>query len=275
MSDGFPITVVKVGGRELIPGAGLGGLVSWAARQVHRGHALVVVHGGGEEVTDRAGRLGLDTQKRDGLRVTSDSMLEVVAEVLGGRVNLRLTNALEGAGVPAVGLSGVSARMLTVRPAGRPPGSLGWVGEPTSVRTRLILRLLEDGYTPVVAPLGSDGAGGVYNVNADAAAAVLAARLRAQLLLLTDVPGVRTANGEVVSELSVGDARRLLTDGTAHDGMVPKLSAAIRALNEGSPGVWIGNLDALEEGTTGGTRLAPIRRAFLAPLLPIRVQAGT
>lgn len=274
MSGAFPITVVKVGGRELVPGAGLGSLVSWVARQVHGGRALVIVHGGGEEVTARADQLGIATEKRDGLRVTSDSMLDVVAEVLGGRVNVRLCNALEGAGVPAVGLTGVSARMLTVRPAGRPAGSLGWVGEPTSVRSRLILRLIEDGYTPVVAPLGTDGAGRVFNVNADAAAAVLAARLRASLLLLTDVPGVRTATGEVASELSVSEARRLVADGIAQDGMVPKLSAAIRALAEGSTGVWIGNLDALAETYPGGTRVVPVRRAVPTPALPVRTPAG-
>ncbi len=272
-----PPWVVKVGGDELLPGPALGQLVLWTARQVRRGHRLVLVHGGGDEVTARAAALGLPTEKRDGQRVTSDAMLEVVAEVLAGRVNVRLTNALEGAGVPAVGLSGVSGRMLPVRPAGRPRGSLGWVGEPTQARSRLIGKLLEEGLTPVVAPLGSDGAGGVYNVNADLAAGAIAAALGGPLYLLTDVSAVQGADGRALAALSAAQARGLIADGTARDGMVPKLSAALHALSHGASLTWIGSLASLGDDAgrpRGGTWVGGARRDLPVPLAALPRAGG-
>ncbi len=269
--------VVKVGGDELLPGPALGQLVLWTARQVRRGHPVVLVHGGGDEVSARAQQLDLPTEKRDGQRVTPAAVLEVVAEVLAGRVNLRLTNALESAGVPAVGLTGVSGRILPVRPAGRPPGSLGWVGEPLPARARLLGKLLEEGLTPVVAPLGTDEAGGVYNVNADLAASALAAALGGPLFLLTDVPAVRGKDGRALSELTPAEARRLLSDGTAQDGMIPKLTAALRAVESGAPLVWIGSLASLgDDGARprGGTVLGAARRPSSLPFLPTRTPGG-
>lgn len=260
--------VVKCGGDELVPGPALGQVALWVARQVRHGRPVVLVHGGGDEVTSRATALGIPTVKREGLRVTTDAVLEVVAEVLAGRVNVRLTNALEGAGVPAVGLTGISARMLLVKPAGAPAGSLGWVGEPRLVHTRLLAKLLEEGLTPVVAPLGSDGAGGVYNVNADLVAAALAGALRARALLVTDVDAVHAADGRSRAELSVADARRLIADGVATDGMVPKLTAALRGLADGAAGVWIGALGGLgDDGPLpgAGTWVGPA--PSLAPIL--------
>jgi acetylglutamate kinase len=265
------LAVVKVGADELVPGPALAQLALWTARQVRRGQRLVLVHGGGDEVTQRADALGLPTVRREGQRVTSDEMLEVVAEVLGGRINLRLTNALEGAGVPAVGLTGVSARILPVRPAGDPPGALGWVGEPAPARGRLLLKLLEDGFTPVLAPLGRDDAGGVYNVNADLAAAAVAGALGAAVFLVSDVPGVLGSDGRPIPELSAADARRLVASGVARDGMVPKLRAALRATEFGAPRAWIGSLAMLGDDPThprGGTLLPPRRRGPV-PLLPV------
>lgn len=252
------ISVVKVGGDELVPGPALGQLVLWTARQVRRGQRLVLVHGGGDEVTERAEVLGLATERHAGQRVTSDAMLEVVAEVLAGRVNVRLTNALESAGVPAVGLSGVSARILPVRRAGSPPGSLGWVGEPLAARCRLLLKLLEEGLTPVVAPLGTDGAGGVFNVNADLAAGAIAEALGASLYLVSDVDGVLDADGVRLPTLVAADVRRLVGDGVARDGMIPKLTAATRAVGGGAPLAWVGSLAALGDDPVhpkGGTRI--------------------
>lgn len=270
--------VVKCGGDEIVPGPALGQVALWVARQVRHGRPVVLVHGGGDEVTARATALGIPTVKRDGLRVTSDAVLEVVAEVLAGRVNVRVTNALEGAGVPAVGLTGLSARLLLVTPAGTPPGALGWVGEPRLVHTRLLAKLLEEGLTPVVAPLGSDGAGGVYNVNADLVATALAGALRARALLVTDVDAVHAADGRSRAELSVAEARRLIADGVATHGMVPKLTAALRGLADGAAGVWIGALGGLgDDGPLpgAGTWVGPA--PSLAPMLirPSRAPGGT
>ncbi len=277
MNGTAPPWVVKVGGDELLPGPALGQLVLWTARQVRRGNRVVLVHGGGDEVSARAAQLGLPTEKLDGQRVTPPEVLEVVAEVLAGRVNVRLTNALESAGVPAVGVTGVSGRMLPVRPAGRPSGALGWVGEPIGARVRLLGKLLEEGLTPVVAPLGTDETGGVYNVNADLAAGALAAALGGPLFLLTDVPALRGKDGRALADVSVAEARRLIADGTASDGMIPKLTAALSAAQAGAAPVWIGSLASLgDDGSRprGGTVVGPVRRLSATPLLPARTRGA-
>lgn len=265
--------VLKVGGRELVPGPALAELALRVAEAVRSGRRVVVVHGGGDEVTERAAELGLPTEKVDGQRVTSDAMLSVVAEVLAGRVNLRLVNALEGAGVPAVGVTGVSGQLLRVAPAGDPPGRLGWVGEPRATRPQLLGHLLDDGWTPVVAPLGTDGAGGVYNVNADLAAASIAAALGADLLLLTDVPAVRDRQGRSLAALDPTGVQRLIDAGDARDGMIPKLSAAVASIVGGAASAWIGDLAGVgPEGprSSSGTR---VTRTAVRPGPPARRSA--
>lgn len=238
--------VLKVGGRELLPGPELATVVTTVAAIARTGAGVVLVHGGGEEVSARCDELGLPVERVAGQRVTTDAVREVVAEVLSGRVNLRVVNALESAGVPALGLSGVSGGLLVVRPAGEPPGSLGWVGEPTSVNARLLQDLLEAGFTPVVAPLGTDAEGGVYNVNADRAASAIAGALGARLVLLTDVAAVRGEAGEPLHDLTPSAIRRLIARGTARDGMVPKLESAASAIARGAADVWVGDLEGFE-----------------------------
>jgi len=252
-----PPWVLKVGGRELEPGPALARLVELVRGAVRGGRAVVVVHGGGVEVSRRAAELGLATEQRDGLRVTSTEMLEVVVEVLAGRVNNRLVAALEEGGVPSIGVSGVSGRLLSVVPSGDPPDSLGWVGDPAAVDARWLRRTLSDGFTPVVAPLGLDPSGHLRNVNADLAAGAIASALGADLLLLTDVPSVRDAEGRSLTALSPSEAQRLIGRGVAHGGMIPKLDAAVRSLSAGARSVWIGDLDGL--GPTGPTEGAGTR----------------
>jgi acetylglutamate kinase len=264
--------VVKVGGRETDPAEGLAQVVAFVLRAQRAGREVVVVHGGGEEVTDRATALGLPTVKVDGQRVTDAALLEVVVEVLAGRVNGRIVNAFADAGIPAVGLTGVSGRLLPVKPAGDPPGSLGLVGEPTGARTRLLQTLLDEGYTPVIAPVGTDHDGGVYNVNADVAAAAVAAALGAELLLITDVPAVLDAAGAPLRSLGPRDVEALVRGGTATGGMLPKLSSALRAVQGGARSAWIGSVDGLSEdgpSPTAGTRVLPGRPAPV-PLLPAK-----
>jgi len=255
--------VVKVGGQEIAHGEPVERLARWTAREVRKGSRLVIVHGGGEEVTERAGALGLPTHKHQGQRITSAPMLEVVLEVLAGRVNTRLVAALQSAGVPAVGLAGTSGRILGVRPAGTPRGSLGFVGEPTVARVGLLRTLLDQGFTPVVAPVGIDARGQVYNVNADLAASALARALRADLYLVTDVPGVLGASGRLLRRLTVAQARRMIGRGVASGGMIPKLEAASYALRAGSL-VWIGNLEGLSTRRRGsGTLIAAAGRTLM------------
>ncbi|MCI4323050.1 MAG: acetylglutamate kinase [Thermoplasmata archaeon] len=256
--------VVKIGGRELVPGPELDSLVAALATEHRAGRWLVVVHGGGDEVTDRAASLGLTTERHQGRRVTSLPMLEVVTEVLAGRINSRLVAALTKGGVDALGMTGVSQRLVTVTPAGTPKGSLGYVGTPRRVNSAALRTLLATGSVPVVAPLGIDSSGTVRNVNADEMAAAFAGALGAELFLLTDVEGVRGPNGRPVAELSIATARQWIRNSTAKDGMVPKLEGAIAAVEQGAVAIRIGPT-ALLTGAEGGTRIVADPKIAAAP----------
>jgi acetylglutamate kinase len=190
----------------------------------------VLVHGGGKRITEWLERLGVPSTFEQGLRVTDAQSLEVVAAVLRGVVNSELVAGLRDLGVDAVGLSGVDGGLLI---AERIP-ALGLVASVTGVRRDLIDAVLVGGQVPVVAPLARDADGIVCNVNADDAAAGLAAGLGArQLVLLTDVDGVRDADGHKLSTLTVAEAEHLIDSGVIAGGMVPKVRAALSALGWG------------------------------------------
>ena len=196
-------------------------------REVARERPLVLVHGGGRRLTEWLDRLGVESRFEQGLRVTDARAVEVAAAVLGGLVNAELVAALRALGVDAVGLSGVDGGAVTGR---RVPG-LGLVATVVAVRRELFDALFAAGLVPVVAPLALDEDGAICNVNADDAAAGIAAGLEAMLVLLTDVGGVLDAEGRKVDRLTREAAERLLTSGTISGGMVPKVRAALAGLS--------------------------------------------
>lgn len=217
------IVVVKLGGTTLAEQRQV--LVEVAA--VARKRPIVLVHGGGKRMTEWLERLGVQSRFVNGLRVTDPAALEVAAAVLRGVVNSELVAALRDAGCDAVGLSGVDGGLLI----GHRIPDVGLVATVTGVRRDLIDSLLVGGQVPVVAPLARDEEGVVCNVNADDAAAGLAAGLGArQLVLMTDVDGVRDASGRKLDSLTVPEAEALIADGTISGGMVPKVKAALAAL---------------------------------------------
>jgi len=188
----------------------------------------VVVHGGGVEVAEWSRRLGLPPRVVDGLRVTDDATLDVVAAVLRGLVNARLVARFNASGKRALGISGTDGCLFSLV-ADEP---LGFVGHVTAVDLALLETLRAAGLIPIVAPLGSDERGQLLNVNADEAAGAVAAARGGRLLLLTDVPGVQHG-GSLVPRLSIDAAERMLAGGSAHGGMRPKLRAAIDAARAG------------------------------------------
>jgi acetylglutamate kinase len=217
------VVVVKLGGTTLAEQR----QVLAEVAQVARRRPVVLVHGGGKRMTEWLERLGVETRFEGGLRVTDPAALEVAAAVLRGVVNSELVAALHDEGCDAVGLSGVDGGLLIGQ---RLPG-VGLVATVTGVRRDLIDSLLVAGQVPVVAPLARDEQGVVCNVNADDAAAGLAAGLGArQLVLMTDVDGVRDAAGRKLDSITVAEARALIADGTIRGGMVPKVTAALSAL---------------------------------------------
>ena len=232
------ITLAKVGGNEIDDVRWLERLAGEVSR---REGALVLVHGGGREVTELQRTLGGEPEWRDGLRVTTPEGLRAVSMVLSGLVNKRLAALLIGAGVEAVGISGEDGPLLLADPARG--GQLGLTGEIREVRPQLVLSLLEAGYVPVVSPVSRGPSGGALNVNADDAAAAVAGGVGAhRFLLISNIPGV--LDGEaVIPELTAGEVEELISSGVASGGMAPKLRAAARAAAAGVEEVRIGGLD--------------------------------
>ena len=216
----------------------------------------VVVHGGGPQISRMLERAGVKSTFVDGLRVTDAPTMEVAEMVLSGAINKEIASWITQAGAEAdvrgVGLSGKDARLITVEKATRmrrDPDSnieqvvdLGFVGEPTQVDPKLIEDLInsQDDYIPVIAPIGVAADGQTYNINADTVAGALAGALGAKrMLLLTDVAGVLDANGELVRQMSVAEAKAAIADGVATGGMIPKLETAIAAVEAGVEAVVI------------------------------------
>jgi acetylglutamate kinase len=210
----------------------------------------VIVHGGGPQISAMLERAGVKSTFIDGLRVTDEATMEVAEMVLSGAINKEIANWITLAGkeadVRGVGLSGKDARLITVEKVTRTkkdPDSeiekmvdLGFVGDPKRVDPKLIEALIyaDEDYIPVIAPIGVAEDGQTYNINADTVAGALASALNAKrMLLLTDVAGVLDANGELIRQMTVAEAKRAIADGVATGGMIPKLQTAIAAVEAG------------------------------------------
>ncbi|WP_084398037.1 acetylglutamate kinase [Henriciella aquimarina] len=244
--------VIKFGGHAMVDET----LSDAFARDVvllkHLGINPVIVHGGGPQIASLLDKLGIKSEFRDGLRVTDDATMEVVEMVLSGPINKSIVRAINKAGGKAVGLSGADADLMKVKRAARKSKDadsqveklidLGFVGEPEAIDVS-VLKLLsayEHDFIPVIAPVGFDGEGKRYNVNADTAAGAIASALGAsRLLLLTDVAGVLDKNKQLIRELKADDVPGLIAEGTAQGGMIPKLETAAGAVKNGVGGAVI------------------------------------
>ena len=250
------VVVVKLGGTTLAEQQQV--LVEVA--QVARKRPVVLVHGGGKRMTEWLERLGIQSRFENGLRVTDPAALEVAAAVLRGVVNSELVAALRDAGCDAVGLSGVDGGLLI----GERLPNVGLVATVTGVRRDLLDSLMVGGQVPVVAPLARDENGMVCNVNADDAAAGIAAGLGArQLVLMTDVDGIRDASGARLDTITPEQAEALIADGTIRGGMVPKVKAALMAL------AWEGSEAIIADGSAERA----LTRALDDPTFGTRVSA--
>lgn len=241
--------VIKVGGNELDDSTFLAGLTRVLALMRER---PVIVHGGGKELTALQKRLGLEARFVDGLRVTDEEGLAVAEMVLRGRANLRLVSALCSAGIPALGLSGVDAGLVTVERFVHPAGDLGYVGRPVAVAAERLRAVLAAGFLPVLAPISLGADGHTYNVNADQVAAAVATALDAErLIFLTNVPGV-LLDGRRVPRLTTAEVEARIADGAISGGMVPKVRAALEVLDRGVRHAVITDLAGLEILSGGG-----------------------
>lgn len=197
------------------------------------GVRVVIVHGGGKDITGLAARLGLETKFVGGVRYTDAAMMDVVQMVLGGKTNQDVVARINRQDGGAVGLSGIDKGLFTVERATDGGADLGFVGEVTRVNTAFIESLLAQDILPVIAPIGVDAAGQAYNINADTAAGSLAAALKAEkLVYLSDVPGV-LVDDVLLPSLDQAKAAELVETGIVDGGMLPKLRSAFGALDAG------------------------------------------
>jgi acetylglutamate kinase len=210
----------------------------------------VVVHGGGPQIEAMLKRVGVQSHYEAGLRITDAKTLEIVEMVLAGSINKQMVGYINDAGGKAIGLCGKDGNMVVARKLTRTvvdPGShiekivdLGFVGEPDKVDTTVLMQVLGRELIPVLAPVAAAPNGGTFNVNADTFAGAIAGALKAKrFLLLTDVPGVLDKSKNLIKDLSVEEARRLIADGTISGGMIPKVETSIDALERGVEGVVI------------------------------------
>ena len=248
------ILVVKLGGTTIADQAQVLAEVAAVARR----RPVVLVHGGGKRITEWLDRMGVPSRFENGLRVTDQAALEVAAAVLRGVVNSELVAALRDLGVDAVGLSGVDGGLLVSE---RVPG-IGLVAHVVGLRRDLVDAILVGGQVPVVAPLARDETGIVCNVNADDAAAGIAAGLGArQLVLMTDVDGVRDESGNRLDSLTSDEAEALIASGVIAGGMVPKIRAALAAL------AWEGSEAIIADAAAGNA----LERALSDPTFGTRI----
>ena len=204
------------------------------------GVKVVLVHGGGPEISDLLRRVGKQSEFVGGLRVTDEETSEIVQMVLAGKINKSLVGKLELLGGKAVGLSGMDGHMLKAGPVSK---ELGYVGEITEINTQPILDMLEKGYIPVVSSLAFGEDGHVYNVNADTAAACLAGSLKAECLIsMTDIAGVlrnKDDPASLIPRINVSEAPQLMAEGVISGGMIPKVECCIEAIRRGVKKVFI------------------------------------
>ena len=204
----------------------------------------VVVHGGGPQIGKMLERLKIKSSFIDGLRVTDRDTVEIVEMVLSGSINKQIVTTINAAGGNAVGLSGKDGNLIRaekLRRTHRETDSniekildLGFVGEPTLIRPHVLESFEESDIIPVIAPIGLGPKGETYNINADTVAGAIATAVGAtRFLLLTDVPGVMDASGNVIPELTVSQTRQLIADGGVNGGMIPKLEACVDAVRGG------------------------------------------
>lgn len=204
------------------------------------GIKVVLVHGGGPEITGFLEKIGKETQFVDGLRVTDEETVQVAQMVLAGKISKNLVNLLQTVGGKAMGLSGVDGHMILAK---QKDPRLGFVGEITDINAQPILDILEKGYIPVVSTVGCDEDGNIYNINADTAAARIAGELKAESLIsLTDISGILKDKNDpstLISKITTAEAADFIDRGIVNSGMIPKVECCINAIKWGVQKVFI------------------------------------
>ena len=228
--------VIKYGGNAMINEDLKSAVMSDIALLKLVGINVVLVHGGGPEITDMLKKINKESKFVNGLRVTDEETMEI-AEMVLGRVNKNLVRLVEELGVKAVGISGKDGKLLTVNKKYSDGQDIGYVGEVCKVRPKILYDLLDNDYLPIVAPVGMDENFDTYNINADEAASAIARSVKAdKLVYLTDIAGLyRDINDpdSFINRITIAEAEQLIADGMIGGGMLPKLSNCTQAVRGG------------------------------------------
>ena len=225
------IVVIKLGGHAMGSDAAMESFARDVVLMQQVGINPVIVHGGGPMINTMLDKLNIQSEFVNGKRVTDDKVIDVVEMVLSGSVNKRIVQAINQQGGRAIGLSGKDSNLMLCT---QTDPALGLVGTPSNIDPSVLKTLFDNDLIPVIAPLGAGEKGETYNVNGDTAAGAIAAALKAdRLLLLTDVAGVKDANGNVLTELTAAQIRQMTQDCVIAGGMIPKTETALAALNGG------------------------------------------
>lgn len=234
------IIVIKYGGNAMLNDELKKAVMGDLALLSLIGIRVVLVHGGGPEISELMQKVGKENAFLDGLRVTDKETAEIVQMVLAGKISKDLVNLIQCIGGKALGLCGIDGHMIEAKPQDE---RLGYVGEITRVNAQPVLDALAAGYIPVISTLGCDRQGSVYNINADIAASRIAGALRAEsLILMTDVQGIQRIPGDeasMIPELTVSQAIQLIREGVISGGMIPKTHCCIDAIRRGVERVFI------------------------------------
>lgn len=234
------IVVVKYGGNAMINEKLKNSVMKDIVLLNLIGVKVVLVHGGGPEITEMLEKIGKESIFNNGLRVTDKETVDVVQMVLAGKVNKSLVNLLEVKGGKAIGLSGIDGHMIEAEIKDE---KLGFVGEITKVNTAPITDVLEKGYIPVVSTIACDEKGNIYNVNADTAAAKIAGELKAESLIsMTDISGILRDKDDpstLISKIHISEAPELIESGIIAGGMIPKAECCVNAVKWGVKRVFI------------------------------------
>lgn len=231
------IVVIKLGGHAMTSDEAMDSFARDVVLMRQVGINPVIVHGGGPMINALLDKLEIKSEFVNGKRVTDAATMEVVEMVLSGTVNKRIVQAINKQGGRAVGLSGKDANLVVCDPA---DPALGLVGNPSDINPEVIRTLFENDLIPVIAPLGAGRNGETFNINGDTVAGAIAGALSAdRLLLLTDVSGVKNADGDVLTEMNSDQIRDMTASGVIAGGMIPKTETALAALEEGVKAVVI------------------------------------
>jgi acetylglutamate kinase len=237
------VVVVKYGGSAMIESEIKNSIIQDIAMMKRIGMRPVVVHGGGNAITELMDKLGKKSNFADGLRVTDKETAEIAEMVLSGNISKELVQCLQGQGIDAVGINGKDGDTLITTKKLNNGKDIGFVGEVVKVNTNLLDTLMSNDFVPVVSPIGTDYEGNTYNINADYAASAIAGALNAQkLVFLTDVEGILRDKDDpstILSQLTLTEAENFIADGTISGGMIPKAKCCMDGIKQGVQSVHI------------------------------------